>query len=57
MNNEIEEYHTCITCEHKLGVPVDPNFRKWELACTINSKFVNSSGGLTRCPYWKEEQL
>jgi len=52
---EIIEYHTCDTCEYKFSVPTDPNFRKWELACQLKRKEVNPSGGLTRCPVWKED--
>ncbi|MBQ6344991.1 MAG: hypothetical protein IJI96_02650 [Methanobrevibacter sp.] len=51
----IEEYHTCGTCEWKFPVPTDPNFQKWELACSKKRKEVNPSGGLTKCPIWKEE--
>ena len=50
----IQEYHTCDTCRYKIGVPVDPKFRKWELACTEKRSEVNRSGGLTQCPIWKE---
>jgi len=52
---KIIEYHTCDTCEYKFGVPVDPDFRKWELACQLKMKEVNPSGGLTRCPRWKSD--
>lgn len=54
MTEGITEYHTCDTCEFKFPVPVDPNFKKWELACSKKRKEVNSSGGLTRCPIWKD---
>ena len=50
----ITEYHTCNTCQYKIGIPTDPHFRKWELACKRKRSEVNSSGGLTRCPIWKE---
>lgn len=52
---EIEEYHTCSTCVYRMSVPVDPDFRKWELACKRKRSEVNPSGGLTRCPIWKED--
>ena len=54
-SNGILEYHTCDTCEYKFSVPVDPDFRKWELACTRKRSEVNRDGGLTRCPVWKED--
>jgi hypothetical protein len=50
---EIVEYHTCGTCVYRVSVPVDPNFRKWELACQRKRREVNSSGGLTSCPVWE----
>lgn len=52
--NGITEYHTCDTCEFKFSVPTRENLSKWELACSQRRKYINSSGGLTRCPYWKE---
>jgi len=54
MNEEIVEYHTCDTCEFKFTVPSRDDLSKWKLACSKKRREVNSNGGLTRCPIWKE---
>lgn len=51
----ITEYHLCSECKYKISVPVDHKLRKWELACKEKRVEVNPSGGITRCPIWKEE--
>ncbi len=51
----IEEYHLCNDCEYRIYVPTDPKFRSWEIACKHKRSEVNSSGGLTSCPVFKED--
>lgn len=50
----IEEYHCCETCRHHMSVPSSFDMTKWELVCKRRRSEVNPSGGLTRCPIWKD---
>ncbi len=50
----ITEYHVCSECIYRISVPSSFDMRKWECACIKKRDEVNRSGGLTRCPIFKE---